>query len=203
MHSSHRERTLVLLLLGLAVLWLGNQESASEPTLPPACARPVLVEGAVARAGLTCDAETVSAAILGAGGVTSCRESRVDTRVLRAGDAVRVGEGEREACVVRLGLMPGPLRLAVGLRLPLNAASADDLRALPGVGLGMAARIVAHRTQHGPFARIESLRAVRGVGPKRLRAWRPHLELHAPARAPPRSAQASSPSAPRAAAKPP
>ena len=51
-------------------------------------------------------------------------------------------------------------------RLDLNRASAAELDALPGIGPVLAGRIVEHRNTHGPFRRVEELRAVRGVGPR-------------------------------------
>ena len=50
-------------------------------------------------------------------------------------------------------------------KVNLNVADAEELAALPGVGEVLAARIVAYREQHGPFARIEDLDAVSGIGP--------------------------------------
>ena len=52
------------------------------------------------------------------------------------------------------------------LRLDLNRATAAELDALPGIGPVLAARIVAHREQHGPFLSPEELMAVRGIGPR-------------------------------------
>jgi competence ComEA-like helix-hairpin-helix protein len=50
-------------------------------------------------------------------------------------------------------------------KVNLNVANAEELATLPGVGEVLAARIVAYREQHGPFARIEDLDAVSGIGP--------------------------------------
>jgi len=47
----------------------------------------------------------------------------------------------------------------------LNVADAEELATLPGVGEVLAARIVTYREQHGPFARIDDLDAVSGIGP--------------------------------------
>jgi competence protein ComEA len=55
---------------------------------------------------------------------------------------------------------------AADTRLDLNRASAAELDALPGIGPVLAGRIVEHRQAHGPFRRVEELRAVRGVGPR-------------------------------------
>jgi len=50
-------------------------------------------------------------------------------------------------------------------RININTAAAAQLEGLPGVGPVLASRIVAYREQHGPFASVEALEAVTGVGP--------------------------------------
>ncbi|NNC78592.1 MAG: ComEA family DNA-binding protein [Acidimicrobiales bacterium] len=59
--------------------------------------------------------------------------------------------------------------------IDLNAATEDDLDALPGVGPATAASIVAHRTDHGPFGSIDALVAVSGIGPAKLESIRDHV----------------------------
>ena len=66
--------------------------------------------------------------------------------------------------------------LAWGLPLDINRRSAAELALVPGIGAGLAERIVAHRAQHGPFCQVEGLIAVRGVGPKSLRKLAPYLD---------------------------
>jgi competence ComEA-like helix-hairpin-helix protein len=56
--------------------------------------------------------------------------------------------------------------------LDLNGASAAELERLPGIGGAMAQRIVAHREEHGAFASLDDLAAVRGFGPGRIEALR-------------------------------
>ena len=55
---------------------------------------------------------------------------------------------------------PGP-----GSRVDLNAATAADLDALPGIGPVLAQRIVDHRTRNGPFRSVDQLDDVPGIGP--------------------------------------
>lgn len=50
-------------------------------------------------------------------------------------------------------------------RLNVNTATAEELAVgIIGVGDKVAARIVAFREKHGPFARLEDLTRVRGIG---------------------------------------
>jgi competence protein ComEA len=52
--------------------------------------------------------------------------------------------------------------------LPLNSATEAELACLPGIGPGLAARIVSHRTAHGPFREVKELQQVPGFGPARM-----------------------------------
>lgn len=56
----------------------------------------------------------------------------------------------------------------------INTADVDELRRIPNIGEGLAAEIIRHRNEHGPFRRPESLMLVRGIGDKRFREIR-HL----------------------------
>jgi competence ComEA-like helix-hairpin-helix protein len=55
-------------------------------------------------------------------------------------------------------------------RININVASANELETLPGIGKGLAARIIEHRTEYGPFRRPEHLIMVRGISDQRFRA---------------------------------
>ena len=59
-------------------------------------------------------------------------------------------------------------------KINLNTAPAKELEALPGIGKGLAERIVEHREKYGPFRRAEHLMMVRGISETRFRAVR-HL----------------------------
>lgn len=70
------------------------------------------------------------------------------------------------------GWMDGASAVALGVPVRLNAASADDIAAIPGVSRRVAAAIVAARATDGPFASWDDVDAVRGVGAKTLAALR-------------------------------
>jgi len=61
-----------------------------------------------------------------------------------------------------------PITFSVEGKLNLNRATAKELEALPGIGPALAARIVAYREEHGPFAALDDLLRVPGIGPKTL-----------------------------------
>lgn len=57
-------------------------------------------------------------------------------------------------------------------RININAASGKQLETLPGIGEGLAQRIIEHREKYGRFRRAEHLMMVRGISDKRFRALR-------------------------------
>lgn len=66
---------------------------------------------------------------------------------------------------------------AVDLLVPVNSAPASELQKLPGIGPKLAEAIIVYRTQSGPFARVEQLLEVKGIGPAKLGRMRPFVEL--------------------------
>ena len=52
-----------------------------------------------------------------------------------------------------------------GALIDLNSADAQALQTLPGIGPVLADRIVAHRSDQGPFSSVEQLLEVSGIGP--------------------------------------
>jgi competence protein ComEA len=83
----------------------------------------------------------------------------------------------------RLGFPGRPTSLAdadrptVIYRLDLNNVSQAELQQLPGVGPGLASRIVEHREQHGPFRDVTALRQVHGIGPVLWERLGPQLQV--------------------------
>ncbi len=72
-----------------------------------------------------------------------------------------------------------PVSYAEGsIPINLNTASIRELENLPGIGKGIAERIVAHREQYGPFRRPEHLMMVRGISDQKFRAIRSRIKVN-------------------------
>jgi competence protein ComEA len=148
-------------LIGLSCLF--TQVLAGPPTRPATieCAPAMLVGDR-----LVCGESGVSAVR------TLCRGAlpNADRVHLRGGEAVALGDG------CRLGRMPGAEQLALGGTLELNTASTSELESLPGIGPTLAQRIVEQR----PFASVDELLRVPGIGAGRLSAVRRHVRAEFP-----------------------
>jgi len=59
-----------------------------------------------------------------------------------------------------------------GPAININKATRQELEQLPGVGRGIAERIITHREQYGPFRRAEHLMMVRGISDRKFRELR-------------------------------
>jgi competence protein ComEA len=68
----------------------------------------------------------------------------------------------------------------LGLPIDPNLSGARDLAFVPGLSRRLAEEIVADRERNGPFLDVGDLERVRGIGPKKLAAARPHLVVSAP-----------------------
>jgi competence protein ComEA len=78
----------------------------------------------------------------------------------------------------------------------LNAATASDLIALPGIGPAKAEAIVAYRKKHGPFSRVDDLRKVRGFGRKTVAQLRRMVTVARARPVAPASAAVAAPASP-------
>lgn len=130
----------------------------------------VHVTGAVAEPGLVSVPEgaRVADAVRRAGGLLP------DAEVGAINLARAVADGEQ--VVVPDGGAEAPGSTGQGL-LAVNTATAAELEAIPGVGPVLAGRIVAHREERGPFATIEDLLGVSGIGERVLESLRDHIRV--------------------------
>ncbi len=64
------------------------------------------------------------------------------------------------------------VRPAIAGKTNINTASVEELEKLPGIGKALAARIVEHRENYGPFRKPEHLIVVPGISDREFRKMR-------------------------------
>ena len=148
----------------------------AEPTLTPGQMR-VYVSGAVQRPDvyLLPPGSIVKDALLAAGGaITEADLVNINlAHSLSDGEQVHVPRsGEQNP--VRLPTV-GPLP---GAKVNVNTADAAALETLPGIGPELAKRILDYRQAHGPFAQVEDLLNVTGIGPGILEKIREEITTY-------------------------
>lgn len=117
--------------------------------------RPVVeLRGDVAQPGFYEVDPTLSAALAAAG----ADPAGWPAAGLRHGDRVEVGADG-------LRVTPSVAALALGLPVDVNAASAEGLASLPGLGPKRALAIVEDREKNGPYRDLVALDRVKGIGP--------------------------------------
>ena len=147
----------------------------------------VHVIGAVSRPGVVTlpPGSRVTDAINAVGGASA----EADTQQLNLARVLSDGEQIR---VPRIGeVLPDPAPQPGGAASPsarnapgkpgdsgasgtinINTATASELEKLPGIGPALAQRIVEYRDSHGPFASVDSLTDVPGIGKAKLEGLR-------------------------------
>ena len=142
------------------------------PSVVPGSPAPVelivYVSGAVAAPDVyrLPEGARVKDAVLAAGGLCDDAASEDVNLAAPLSDAQhvhipRIGESPPAATLSTPAGQP-----ASGALINLNQANTTDLEELPGIGQAIAARIVAYRTQQGPFQSVEDLQNVTGIGAK-------------------------------------
>ena len=165
----------VLAVLGSGVVLAARVPSPEEPRAPlptAACGPALLTLGA--RPVLACAADQPRLVDLLArlDERTPCEPLDFDLmHRVRPWTRVRVNAWEGD-CGVRWDELPGAVRLELGVPIPVNRASAADLDALPGVGPGLATRLLEERARVGSFSSLEQLGAVKGLSAKKLERLR-------------------------------
>ena len=88
----------------------------------------------------------------------------------RSADREQLLSGNDEEGRLALELLPDE-------RVNVNTATAEELRRLPGIGEVLAEAIVSYREEYGPFASVDDLLKVKGIGEARQEAIRDHVAL--------------------------
>jgi competence protein ComEA len=183
-----------VVIVCLAVWWWGRPPEATHPagvseagavetSVPASASRPsapstltVHVVGAVGTPGVYClpTGARVADAVQAAGGLLGNAEP-AGVNLARP-----VSDGEQIVVPVQGEAPPAGAGgvtprsgggasggASTGGPIDLNTATAEQLDTLPGVGPATAAKIIADRTENGPFRTAEDLMRVTGIGAKR------------------------------------
>jgi len=126
----------------------------------------VSVVGSVARPGLVTlpEGARVADAVAAAGGLLPDADPASVNLAAVVSDGQQVAVGVPGAAAAG-GTVGGTDTTSGAGPVDLNAATAPDLDALPGIGPVLAQRIVEHRERNGPFRSVEQLDDVPGIGP--------------------------------------
>lgn len=97
--------------------------------------------------------------------------------------------------ILALALCAAPSALAAKKKPPLhsvnlNTATSAELQQVPGIGPSTADKILKMRKSYGPFKTVDDLRAIKGIGPKRMEKMRKYLTVGKAA--PPKAQQSTS-----------
>ncbi|NJN54048.1 MAG: hypothetical protein HC804_04400 [Anaerolineae bacterium] len=148
--------------------------STPSPTNTPAPIRIYVNGQVVSPAVYTLPTDSiVQAAVQAAGGFTEEANTAVINLAQPLSDGMQlyipaVGETVAAPAVmaepVSESAVTGGTAVTSSSLININAASAEELDVLPGIGPSTAAKIIEHRETNGPFVTIENIMDVTGIG---------------------------------------
>lgn len=189
-----------LLVLGGALLWARDPRETAVRIVPPPTPSPapsatpirlhVYVTGAVEASKVVALAPMARAedAVSACGGFTTEADPALVNLAAPLSDGQHLhvpAKGEAPRAPLPGALAPASGVTAQGMAsdggrtvsdsgsvVNVNAATAAELESLPGVGPALAGRVVAFRDTNGPYATVDDLLAVSGIGAKTLARFR-------------------------------
>jgi competence protein ComEA len=120
---------------------------------------------ALAAAAITTSAAVIEAPSAEAGPAATARAMKAAAAAERS----RARKAKKEAA-------SKPLQGVINV----NLASEKQLQRLPGIGPGLARRIVEWREKRGKLERVRDLRRVKGIGVKKLKKMEEHVRVSGP-----------------------
>ncbi len=118
---------------------------------------------------------TLAALLLSSGssGVTMAQNTNTHVAVAAADEVAGSVDGVNGINGINGSTMAPCAKISIGI----NSATPKELMRLTGIGRRKAEAIVRYREQHGPFARLGDLQAVRGISKKLVERNRERLTL--------------------------
>jgi competence protein ComEA len=142
----------------------------------------VHVAGAVRHPGVyrLGEGKRVQDAVVRAGGATSHGDPNAINLAAKVADGQQVVVPRRVPAGTVAAAPGAPGSAAPGVvsaPINLNTATAEQLDTLDGVGPATATKILEYRQAHGGFRTVEDLAQVPGIGPKKLAALTPKVQV--------------------------
>lgn len=162
---------------------IGSAETTSEGTEDQAAAEPPLicvhVSGAVASPGVCYlpEGSRAADAVEAAGGFAegAAEDSLNLARILADGEQLIVARTDELAAT---NPSPGAAAPApANAKININTATSEELQELDGVGEATAEKIIKEREENGPFATVEDIMRVPGIGEKKFEAMRDDITV--------------------------
>jgi competence protein ComEA len=153
-----------------------NRETTTAVTPPPAGRSTVHVSGAVAAPGLVelADGARIAEALAAAGGALPTADLTAINLAAPVVDGTLIVVPRRGE--VRVPAALSAVQAGDG-RVRVNVASVDEITSLPGIGPVLAERIADYRNENGPFAVVEDLLDVPGIGEGKLATIRDFVTI--------------------------
>jgi competence protein ComEA len=190
-YSNAQKRSLLIvggLVLATSSFFILRTSSPSEAIAPPPLTLDVAavditidVQGAVNHPGvykLTIGSRVVDA-IKAAGGVTKAGDPSDlnQARIIADGEQIYVYAKSSSSHTNSTTQSPVKVKPKGSSFVLVNRASAKEFEALDGIGPVLASRIVSYRKANGPFATIEDLLKVPGIGAGTLSKFKSKLRV--------------------------
>ncbi len=70
---------------------------------------------------------------------------------------------------------PPELTVYIDPPVDINTGNSEELQLLPSIGPVLASRIILYREHHGPFTSLDSLKNIRGIGPRTVQKLQYYL----------------------------